>query len=67
MAPAFLLKDVLFRPRVALYVTHLSIGRYQVHGQYLNDDSDEYIYEEDDMALFIEAIRKASLVPRDEV
>lgn len=27
-APAFLLKDVLLRPRVALYVAHLSIGGF---------------------------------------
>ena len=67
MAPASLLKDVLLRPRVALYVTHLYIGRYQEHGQDLDDDSDEYIYPEDDMALFIKAIRKATLVPQDEV
>lgn len=67
MAPTSLLKDVLLRPRVALYVNHLSIGRFQERGQYLDEDSGEYIYPEDDMALFINAIRRASLVRQDEV
>lgn len=71
-APAFLLKDVLLRPRVALYVTHLSIGRYQVHWEDPVSDSDDDVrchspYPDDDMALFIEAIRKASFVPRNEI
>ena len=66
-APGMLLKDVLLQPRVALYVTHLSIGRYQYRGQYLDDDNAGHVYPEEDMALFIGAIRKASLVPRDDV
>ena len=78
-APAFLLKDVLLRPRVALYVTHLYMGWFQTRWDPDdNDDDDDTAYSkegpelhspypDDDMALFIEAIRRASFVPRDKV
>lgn len=79
-ALAFLLKDILLRPRVALYVTHLSIGHDEIQWQNSDDgddDDDRYsmewledghiLYPNDDMALFIKAIQRASFVPRNEV
>ena len=84
-APAFLLKEVLCRPRVALYVTHLSIGRCLRRWRYLGDDDDNDEETNDDgdddewpnsdhvsypdyvMALFIEATRKSTFVPPDQV
>ena len=72
-APTLLLKKILLWPRVALYVTHLSIGalrsRWGTHDH--NDNVDWFSYHveypADDMELFIEAIRKADLVPRNEM
>ena len=79
-APAYLLKNVLLRPRVALYVTHLSIGHPQIGWQDSNNAGYDDItysnnwpktrhdpYPDDEMALFIEAIRNASSVRRDAV
>lgn len=80
-APAFLLKDVLLRPRVALYVTHLSIGRCQRVWQDPDghDDDDRVSYSKEwprtshapypdgDTALFIEAFRRVSFVPQKTV
>lgn len=77
-APAILLKEVLLRPRLALYVTHLSIGRYEVQWQDPDHHGDDDIpyskewpetrhtpYPDEDMALFIEEIRKAVLGPKE--
>ena len=69
--PASLLKKVLLRPRVALYVRHLSIGRLR---QFWDDESDDdgwpkqahVPYPDDVMALFIKTIRQSSFVPRTE-
>lgn len=78
-AQAYWLKEVLLRPRFALYVTHISIGRYLSEWQDSGDDHDDDNGDEewpDDghtpypgnvMALFIEAIGKPSLVPLNEV
>ncbi len=79
-APEYLLKNVLLRPRVALYVTHLSIGRHQKGWQDSNDvgyDDNTYLndlpktghgpYPDDEMGLFIKAIQKTSFIPRVEV
>ena len=75
-APVFLLKDVLLRPRLALYVTHLSIYSYWTGWGYPedNDDSDDdggayhhTPYPEDIMALCIEAVGKTSFVPPNQV
>lgn len=79
-APAYLLKNVLLRPRVALYVTHLSIGRVQHRWQASNGEGYDDMtysnnrpkkrhdpYPDDEMALFIRAIRKTGFVPLVEV
>ncbi len=75
-APVFLLKDVLLRPRVSLYVTHLSIYSYwtEWNNPQDNDDSDDdggayhhAPYPEDIMALCIEAVGKTSFVPPNQV
>lgn len=63
-APALLLEEVLLRPRVALYVTHLSIGRHvddewPIHGQIPCPD--------DVMALFVEVIQRTGFVPLNEI
>ena len=77
-APASLLKKVLFRPRMALYVTHLSFGRIQYVWDDPSDDTDgssvgdewpnngHVPYPDVVMALFIETIQKLSFVPQDE-
>ncbi len=79
-APAYLLKNVLLRPRVALYVTHLSIGRVQHRWQASNGEGHDDMtysnngpknrhdpYPDDEMALFIRAIRETGFVPLVEV
>ncbi|KAM0795324.1 hypothetical protein BDR22DRAFT_920679 [Usnea florida] len=72
-APTLLLKKILLWPRVALYVTHLFIGALRTRWDTLGDDVDvdefsyHIAYPADDMELFIEAIRKADLVPRNEI
>ena len=79
-ASMLLLKKILLCPRVALYVTHLSNYRnsagYWVPPDDDDDDDDDdhgklyqyYIpYPDDDMGRFIEAIRRADLVPQNEV
>ena len=79
-SPAFLLKEILLRPRIALYVTHLSIGRYLSGWQISGDDDDDdddgneewpddghVPYPDNIMALFIQAIGKTSFVPLNEV
>ena len=69
--PASLLKEVLLRPRIALYVTHLCIGGFRSEWDE-RDDGDEWPYNahvpypDNVMALFIETIRKSSFVPRNE-
>ena len=63
------LREVLLRPRLALYVTHLFIGRYY------DDDDGDYEWPYDGpvpypgnlMALFIDAIGKTSFVPLNQV
>ena len=71
-APASLLKEVLLRPRIALYVTHLAFGRFRYEWDDSGDDGDEWPkidhvpYPDDVMALFIETIRKSSFVQRNE-
>ena len=73
IAPTLLLKKILLRPRVALYITHLSIGVLRYGWDSLNDnvDNDWFSYHTeypaDDMELFIEAIRRADSVLRDEI
>ena len=76
--PASLLKEVLLRPRIALYVTHLSFGRFRrvwdepgdndvgggIDDQWPNDG--HVPYPENVMALFVETIRKLSFVPPNE-
>ena len=75
-APVFLLKDVLLRPRVAFYVTHLSINSYWTAWLNLKDNNDSdgdsgtyhhAPYPEEIMALCIEAVGKTSFVPRNQV
>ena len=68
-APAILLREVLLRPRLALYVTHFFIGRYEAQWQDPDRIGDEDIpyskkwpetrhtpYPDEDMALFKEAL-----------
>ena len=63
------LREVLLQPRVALYVTHLFVGRYY------DDDDGDYEWPHDGpvpypgnlMALFIDAIGKTSFVPLNQV
>ena len=68
--PASLLEEVLLRPRTALYVTHLSFGRFR--GVWADPDRDIWPqnahvpYPDDVMALFIETIQQSSFVPRTE-
>ena len=64
-SPALVLKEVLLRPRVALYVTHLAVSS---NGDFWEDlvDGDEF-YSDDNFNLFIEAVRKTSFVPRNDV
>ena len=77
---AMLLQKILLWPRVALYVSHLSIDQLSVKWDeplIHNDDSDDenygisssfhIPYSDDNMELFIETIRRASSVPRNEV
>ena len=78
VAPARLLEKVLLRPRIALYVKHLSIGRLLACWDDLSHDDNGGIgddewptdglipYPENVMALFIETIRKESFVPGNE-
>lgn len=79
-APAVLLKEVLLRPRVTLFVTHLLIGRHQIGWRDLSGGRDDDIlysmewpmirhapYPDDDMALFTKAIMETSFVPRNDV
>ena len=72
IAPASLLKEVLYRPRVALYVTHLSVGQFRCQWDNPGNDGDErpknahVPYPDDVMALFIETIQQSSFVPRTE-
>ena len=77
VSSASLLKKILLWPRVALYITHLSIHRIRDEWEEPpNDDDDEgnrssfsyhLPYSDDDMELFIEAIRKASFVRREDI
>ena len=76
--PAVLLKEVLLRPRIALYVTQLSMGCFS---QSWEDSSDEDLSDDDDewpnnghfpyprkvMALFIKTIRRSSFVPKNKI
>ena len=72
-APMLLLRKILLWPRVAFYVTHLSIGPLLTDWDDLNNNIDpelssyHFAYPADDMELFVEAIRKADSVPRNEV
>lgn len=77
--PAFLLNEIMLRPRTALYVTHLAIGRNAPHWQHQRDDNDDNVssvewpndghvpYPDDVLALCVEAIQKSSFVPPDQV
>ena len=62
-----LLKKILLWPRVALYVTHLSIGDYQ--NRWDDDDLLSYqtSYSDDDIKFIIEVVRRADSVPRNEI
>lgn len=75
-APAILLKEILLRPCLAPYVTHLSIGRHEVQwqGPDHNGHGDtpysmewpktRYTpYPDEDMALFLEEIWRALMRP----
>ena len=65
-----LLKNVLIRPRVALYVTNIAIvGYWWDTNGYSSDDVDvDYPpYPDDVMAMFIEAIQKTSILPPRDV
>lgn len=75
--PAFLLKEVLLHPRVALYVSHLSIGPCLARWQDQEDvdERDSYDgwpsnrhvpYPDDIMVLFVEEIRKSCILPLDK-
>lgn len=75
--PAFLLEQVLLRPRIALYVTHLSTGCFSQSwavssDEDLSDDDDEQPYNghvrypHKAMALFIRTIRRSSFVPKNQ-
>ena len=73
----WLLKKILLWPRVALYVTHLSTYQYWAGwAEPPNSDDDDRIesswsyfidYSDDDIELFIEAIRRPDLVLQNEV
>ena len=76
-APAILLKSVLLKPRLALYVIHLSIGRHEVRWQDPDHNGDDDIpyskecpktrhtpYPDEDMALFFDIIRKFIARPK---
>lgn len=64
---AFFLKEVLLRPRAALYVTHLSIDRYLEYWQDQRNDNESHVpYPDDVTTLFVEAIHKSSFVPLNE-
>ena len=77
VAPARLLEKVLLRPRIALYVMHLSIGPILPYWDPSDDDNggvgddecpnDGHIpYPENVMALFMETIQKPSFMPGNE-
>ena len=61
---AKLLKEVLLRPRIALYVTHLSIGGGDADDGWPNDG--HVPYPDNVMALLIETIQNSSFVPQDD-
>ena len=62
-SPALALKEVILRPRVALYVTHLAVSS---HGRCWEKWGDES-YSDDNTKLLIEAVRKTSFVPLNDV
>ena len=72
-APAFLLRNIVLRPRTALYVTHLCIDGLILE-EWEPDDGDagwrnvrHVPYPDDTMALFIKMIQQASFLRPDEV
>ena len=71
--PALLLQKILLWPRVAHYVTRLSVGALRTRWDTEDEDVDvdEFLYHitypDNDMEFFIEAIRRADLVPRTEI